>query len=129
VTEEHFQNILDNNPTDWETRLIYSDWLEDADRSEDSQLQRIFGTLELSPVYNERGLWVSIAGPGKLHWCWASMLELPHGSYTLPVNSFGSSLLAEDSPSCIFSGDYFIYCKSRQDAEEAVRKLLLTMFR
>jgi uncharacterized protein (TIGR02996 family) len=29
TTEDDFQNALDANPTDWHTRLVFADWLED----------------------------------------------------------------------------------------------------
>jgi uncharacterized protein (TIGR02996 family) len=29
MTESHFESILDRNPSDWITRLLYADWLEE----------------------------------------------------------------------------------------------------
>jgi uncharacterized protein (TIGR02996 family) len=29
TTEEDFQNALDANPKDWQTRLVFADWLQE----------------------------------------------------------------------------------------------------
>jgi uncharacterized protein (TIGR02996 family) len=29
MTESYFESILDRNPADWDTRLLYADWLEE----------------------------------------------------------------------------------------------------
>lgn len=29
TTEDDFQRLLDENPADWETRLVFADWLQD----------------------------------------------------------------------------------------------------
>ena len=31
TTEDDFQRALDKNPDDWQTRLVFADWLEERD--------------------------------------------------------------------------------------------------
>lgn len=38
--EQAFLNAIEDDPRDWDTRKIYSDWLEDQDRLQEADFQR-----------------------------------------------------------------------------------------
>jgi uncharacterized protein (TIGR02996 family) len=56
TTEDVFQQLLDENPDDWQTRLVLADWLEDR---EDPRAEgyRAIGVLEIygSPTWFNGG--------------------------------------------------------------------------
>jgi uncharacterized protein (TIGR02996 family) len=49
TTEDDFQSALDNNPEDWQTRLVFADWLQDRDDSR-AEGYRTLGTLRRCPA-------------------------------------------------------------------------------
>lgn len=49
TTEDDFQRVLDANPEDWQTRLVFADWLEE--RSDPRAAgYRALGVLGIAPV-------------------------------------------------------------------------------
>ncbi len=49
TTEEDFQHALDANPNDWQTRLVFADWLQDRDDPR-AEGYRAMGFLRARPV-------------------------------------------------------------------------------
>lgn len=49
TTEEGFQLALDANPHDWQTRLVFADWLQDRDDPR-AEAYRALGRLCVHPI-------------------------------------------------------------------------------
>lgn len=57
TTEDDFQTALDADPTDWQTRLVFADWLQERDDPR-ADGYRALGALRLWPAtskFHERG--------------------------------------------------------------------------
>ncbi len=50
VTEEDFQRALDANPDDWQTRLVFADWLEEQGDAR-AEGYRVLGVSRLFPSH------------------------------------------------------------------------------
>lgn len=50
TTEDDFQAALDVDPTDWQTRLVFADWLDERDDPR-AEGYRAIGTLRLCPAW------------------------------------------------------------------------------
>lgn len=48
TTEDDFQGVLDANPKDWQTRLVFADWLQERGDPR-AEGYRALGTLRLRP--------------------------------------------------------------------------------
>lgn len=58
TTEDDFQTALDANPDDWQTRLVFADWLDERGDPRGPGY-RALGLLRLVPHRSEStGLWV-----------------------------------------------------------------------
>jgi uncharacterized protein (TIGR02996 family) len=58
MTESHFESILDQNPSDWDTRLLYADWLEEQGQHIRANGQRWQAKWEKCPEYlTNTGAW------------------------------------------------------------------------
>ncbi len=75
TTEQDFQDALDRNPDDWQTRMVFADFLQDRDDPR-AEGYRAMGLNRLSPRYakNDRlrdfGYWVwSSTVTGRPHGC------------------------------------------------------------
>lgn len=53
TTEDDFQRMLDANPDDWQTRLIFADWLQERDDPRAAGY-RVLGVLRKYPFYRNR---------------------------------------------------------------------------
>lgn len=49
MTKDDWENVLDANPTDWKTRLVYSDWLEENDNYRLAKAQRWLVAKQKTP--------------------------------------------------------------------------------
>lgn len=49
TTEDDFQTALDANPTDWQTRLVFADWLQDRGDPRAAGY-RLLGQLRVHPI-------------------------------------------------------------------------------
>lgn len=67
TTEDDFQAALDARPNDWQTRLVFADWLDERDDPR-AEGYRALGALQKRPHY-----WCSPSdGFRKSEWCWYS---------------------------------------------------------
>jgi len=58
MTEPHFEFLLDRNPSDWDTRLLYADWLEEQGLNVRANGQRWQARERKCPkLSNMFGLW------------------------------------------------------------------------
>ncbi len=57
-----FETALDDNPSDWDTRLVYADWLEENGFADYACAQRWMGRKKRRPVL----------GTGSWNWWWLS---------------------------------------------------------
>jgi uncharacterized protein (TIGR02996 family) len=68
TTEDDFQRALDKNLEDWQTRLVFADWLQDQGDSRAAGY-RVLGTLRLYPKFyrehDEWTWWRWHGGPGR----------------------------------------------------------------
>lgn len=109
TTEDDFQRQLDANPEDWQTRLVFADWLQERDDPR-AEGYRALGFLRNRPEENKKELfWVySRAGSG------ASILwprcDLPEDWFELIY-----ATKPELDPSRAWCG----YVKTRREAEDA----------
>lgn len=58
TTEDDFQEALDENPEDWQTRLVFADWLQDHNDPR-AEGYRALGELQMYPirVYSDVDEW------------------------------------------------------------------------
>jgi uncharacterized protein (TIGR02996 family) len=54
TTEDDFQKALDANPSDWQTRLVFADWLQERG-DERAEGMRALGTLQRVPLPYTQG--------------------------------------------------------------------------
>jgi uncharacterized protein (TIGR02996 family) len=67
TTEDDFHAALDTNPDDWQTRLVFADWLQErGDPRADGY--RALGLLRLRP-YVAREHYPDYDGDGQFGWC------------------------------------------------------------
>lgn len=64
-----FDSHLDNNPADWATRLVYSDWLEDEGRVEEAKFQRWLVAVKRHP-WESRAKVSGTASPSVVRYQW-----------------------------------------------------------
>lgn len=57
TSEDDFQAMLDADPSDWSTRLIFADWLDDRGDPR-AEACRALGVLRLAPFRTDRARWV-----------------------------------------------------------------------
>jgi uncharacterized protein (TIGR02996 family) len=81
TTEDDFQAKLDANPDDWQTRLVFADWLQERGDPR-AEGYRALGLLRRVPRLTVRGLlggtrrpdqWSFVSSalePGEWHWKW-----------------------------------------------------------
>lgn len=67
TTEEDFDTALDRNPEDWQTRLVYADWLQERGDPR-AEGYRALGTLRRFPS-------------GWEWWTWLGNQRLPHRTH------------------------------------------------
>lgn len=79
TTEDDFQAALDRDPKDWQTRLVFADWLDDRGDAR-GQGYRALGHLRLCPWTNENH--VDALGPAPRQWGWVELdAGKPYGSH------------------------------------------------
>ncbi len=68
TSEEDFQRVLDRTPSDWQTRLVFADWLQDRDDARAAGY-RALGSLRVYPllitlngVFHEDNPWYFVFG-------------------------------------------------------------------
>lgn len=98
TTESDFQQLLDADPTDWQTRLIFADWLQERNDIRAAGY-RALGRLRLYP----RVVVVDCA-------CWLNDMPANNKRHVIP-HAWASRLTV-----------FFMYWDSRQDAEDAAAK-------
>lgn len=86
TTEDDFQRMLDANPDDWQTRLVFSEWLRDRDdpRADGMQALGRSGNHAILPGERGWGMWYcdeqytlpSDIGPMRLASDWYYAVEL-----------------------------------------------------
>jgi uncharacterized protein (TIGR02996 family) len=64
TTEDDFQAALDAHPKDWQTRLVFADWLDERGDPR-AEGYRALGTLSLCPDYCAQAL--------KKPWSWIEL--------------------------------------------------------
>lgn len=86
TTEDDFQRKLDENPNDWQTRIVFADWLEDRG-DERATGYRFMGMRRLRPHsyhITKRWSWGNTetgrSAGGTLKACW--WRKLPYTIYT-----------------------------------------------
>lgn len=79
TTEDDFQDRLDAEPANWQTRLVFADWLEEQGDQRASGY-RALGTRRMVPSHGSR-----TEPPGELWW-WTSLLS--GGAGTVPQDWF-----------------------------------------
>ena len=63
TTEDDFQSALDANPDDWQTRLVFADWLDER-ADERAEGYRALGRLRLRPMRMGNRNWWSARDDG-----------------------------------------------------------------
>jgi uncharacterized protein (TIGR02996 family) len=104
TTEYDFQKALDENPEDWQTRLVFADWLQDRDDPR-AEGYRALGTSRLAPRRCA------------LHWVWGrddnDTVPLCHRRALLPLQWFRR---------CNTSGEWWAYYRTRRGADDAAAR-------
>jgi uncharacterized protein (TIGR02996 family) len=82
TTEDDFLRVLDTNPHDWQTRLVFADWLQEHDDPR-AECYRSLGLLRLAPTCwppNNEGRTFAL-------WGWPKPWTLDmRGGVTLPAD-------------------------------------------
>ena len=102
TTEDDFQAALDANPYDWQTRLVFADWLEERGDPR-AEGYRALGVLQLRPY--------------SAAYCWANARNRESTAHA------GFNLLPQDwyaftTPNLETAGIYCFF-ESRREAEDA----------
>lgn len=107
TTEDDFQAALDLNPNDWQTRLVFADWLQDHDDPR-AEGYRILGTRRWCPED-----WMP-NNPSSWTWWDKSHID--------PTGPFAPGLLPTDCLKAIEPQEGHLYCRdysTRREAEDA----------
>jgi uncharacterized protein (TIGR02996 family) len=112
TTEEDFQHALDANPADWQTRLVFADWLQDRGDLR-AEGYRALGHNLCRPYYfsgERRWFWWEACGtdPGESHhgclgdiqW-WGCISGGQHHSFSY-ARAFDTRSEAEDAAALAF---------------------------
>ena len=115
TTEDDFNAALDANPEDWQTRLVYADWLQEGG----------YGRAEGYRALGRAGAWtvnVNTSGEGLELWTWFPVGGTGDGRRELPRDWFA----ALDRWECLASSgermsaaDRWRDYRSRRAAEDA----------
>jgi uncharacterized protein (TIGR02996 family) len=124
TTEDDFNRALDANPADWQTRLVFADWLDErADPRAEGY--RALGAARLYPLLaqgNYATSWYFHSGQNGV--------MSSHGTIAQPVN-----MLPEDWIRAVKAGAYnrsnndlwVGYTTVRREAEDAVARAFATL--
>jgi uncharacterized protein (TIGR02996 family) len=105
TTEDDFQTALDADTTDWQTRLVFADWLEDRGD-------------ERGPAYRALGLHRHRPSRGKDYVCWFNAAEYGRVTFdNLPSDWFEELDDETDGDS-----DAFRAWATRREAEDAAAR-------
>jgi uncharacterized protein (TIGR02996 family) len=92
TTEDDFQSALDKNPHDWQTRLVFADWLQEHNDPR-AEGYRIMGTLRLYTA-------LSIDG-----YAWFNGRHFPTHSYGESTHTIPAAVFAHLKGGCqLFGG-------------------------
>jgi uncharacterized protein (TIGR02996 family) len=69
TTEDDFQRALDENPNDWDTRLVFADFLQDRDDPR-AEGYRALGTIRTYPSSYQCGWNHATRGYTRTKWRW-----------------------------------------------------------
>ena len=117
TTEDDFQRALDANPSDWQTRLVFADWLQERSDPR-AEGYRALGALRLRPWHvGKSASWRSsemwaFAGPTA-----AASLEA-HGPCKLPNGDWYGHLRPSNQLAG-WAADAWSYFCTRREAEDA----------
>ncbi len=108
TTEDDFQRKLDEDPTDWQTRLVFADWLQEHN-DERAAGYRALGERRKTPLYvNEdyRTWWYCVMARERpenvLEGMWWQYWKMQIG-YDKPVFCLSTRREAEDPAALAFS--------------------------
>ena len=114
TTEDDFQRALDADPEDWQTRLVFADWLDERG-DERAEGYRALGRLRLCPFVENVGYWWTTLGRGLLpvsgvraNGCtlpvdWFALIELSPRSESFKPLGAGTRRAVEDAAAVAFS--------------------------
>jgi uncharacterized protein (TIGR02996 family) len=130
TTEEDFQAALDADPNDWQTRLVFADWLQDRgdERAEGYRALGVLRRVPTSKFFQPRSrkrwyLWYSTTHGGNLE-------RNRHGPASAIIESMRVAALPTDWCETILAltpaekrgnhrGGWFGYGVTRREAEDA----------
>ena len=81
MNRDTFEALLDINPADWTTRLIYADWLEEQGDAAGARLQRWMVANKVCP---ERVIRSVYGFPTEEFWIWPRSLVLSFYPWSIP---------------------------------------------
>jgi uncharacterized protein (TIGR02996 family) len=108
TTEDDFQRALDARPDDWQTRLVFADWLEERDDPR-AEGYRAMGLIGIRPTGDRGGWsWAQVGPPTP------SPHHLPNDWFYALHNTGGAGL-------------YPATCPTRRAAEDAAALAFATL--
>jgi uncharacterized protein (TIGR02996 family) len=94
TTEDDFQAALDTNPTDWQTRLVFADWLQERNDPR-ADGYRALGQLRVSPCHFGSDIFdaeartkMSAGGLYRDKWWWCASPDEKFRPHFLPDSWF-----------------------------------------
>jgi uncharacterized protein (TIGR02996 family) len=120
TTEDDFQKKLDENPDDWQTRLVFADWLEERG-DERASGYRALARLNLKPGFTKA--WEK-DGPGRFDWWYWTRIS-GNGQAQLRNEHYETVAAFNQMPDweCI----WWAYFRSRREAEDAAAIALVKL--
>lgn len=116
TTEDDFNRALDRDPSDWQTRLVFADWLDEhGDRR--ARGYRALGALRLWPITYGYGRWVWVSG---------YVNHKPNSSMVLPSSWFKAVRSFLGLVNLQFGPDY-VGVLGRRTAEDAAAMAFLSL--
>lgn len=70
AADQHFERMLDADPRDWDTRLVYADWLEENGHEWRAASQRWMVAEQLAPDLRPTGVSYGSKGPQAIGFEW-----------------------------------------------------------
>lgn len=109
TTEDDFQAVLDANPDDWQTRLVFADWLQERDDPR-SEGYRALGANQCIPDLTAEGDWM---------WSmYGSLYCLPHHDYSCWWDQFARRFVPRESGYGVVLNCYR-WCARREAEDDA----------
>ena len=117
TTESDFQTALDADPTDWQTRLVFADWLEEQGDSRVAGYRRM-GELRVSVIKYQS---IPIDKSGRWGWCVGKLCVGTEWETKYPkINKDWFEQIRKYNTAPNWQSMFWCYFTSRQEGDDAL---------